>query len=165
MALVKEVKLHQALNTHVNVLEFIGSKFVDPASEEGSRFYPGAYLLLEYAANGDLFDKIGTSALFSEAADVSLAPVPDVGLNEDLSHLYFMQLVSGMVSFCFITSPSSLWTGLHSLKRDLSSVRLIDSSLHATYSSSQRSQTGEHPARRKWYTKDIRSRPCGNIQL
>ena len=42
---------------HVNVLEFINAFVVEPDSS--TIYHPGLYMLLEIAAGGDLFDKIG----------------------------------------------------------------------------------------------------------
>ena len=57
--LIREVKLHTALNTHVNILEFLGHASVELGSEDAQVYIPGMYMLLEHAAGGDLFDKIG----------------------------------------------------------------------------------------------------------
>ena len=54
-ALEKEMKIHSALK-HRNVLGFIGAKVVDP---ERTDYFPAVYMLLELAAGGHLFDKIG----------------------------------------------------------------------------------------------------------
>jgi serine/threonine protein kinase len=58
-ALTMEVKLHSALNTHPNVLEFVEYLDIPYGSAAGEKFWAGAYMLLEYADAGDLFDKIG----------------------------------------------------------------------------------------------------------
>lgn len=50
------MRVHQALK-HVNVLEFMNASIVELAHAE--RYPPGFYMLLELAAGGDLFDKIG----------------------------------------------------------------------------------------------------------
>lgn len=55
-ALEKEMKIHSSLK-HRNVLEFIAAIIVDPKSH--SEYYPAVYMLMEIAAGGDLFDKIG----------------------------------------------------------------------------------------------------------
>lgn len=52
----KEMRVHSALK-HTNVLEFINAVVVEP--NKSSPYYPGLYMLLEIAAGGDLFDKIG----------------------------------------------------------------------------------------------------------
>lgn len=54
----KEMRVHSALK-HINVLEFINASVVEPG--HGHRYVPGIYMLLEFAAGGDLFDKIGRS--------------------------------------------------------------------------------------------------------
>ena len=78
-ALRKEVQIHQVLK-HKNVLEFLGvEEYLRDAS---SNYVPGLYMVLELGGGGDLFDKIA----------------PDVGVEEDLAHLYFMQLVGALVS-------------------------------------------------------------------
>ncbi|KAH7884179.1 kinase-like domain-containing protein [Phlebopus sp. FC_14] len=73
----KEMKIHAALK-HKNVLEFISAVVVEPKYKD--HYVPGIYMLLEFAAGGDLFDKIA----------------PDVGTGEDVAHLYFNQLLAGM---------------------------------------------------------------------
>ena len=54
--LEREVRIHSAL-THGNVIAFINAVVVD--GKRPSAFVPGVYMLLELAAGGDLFDKIG----------------------------------------------------------------------------------------------------------
>lgn len=115
-ALQKEVQVHSILK-HPNVLEFLGAveRGVDkngnagkekgilmgesiattqesieardkerermrstPSMEEN--YVPGLYMVLELGAGGDLFDKIA----------------PDYGVEEDLAHFYFQQLLSGL---------------------------------------------------------------------
>lgn len=56
--LEREVRIHSAL-THANVIAFINAVVVD--GKRPSAFVPGVYMLLELAAGGDLFDKIGES--------------------------------------------------------------------------------------------------------
>ncbi|KAI0055713.1 CAMK/CAMKL/CHK1 protein kinase [Artomyces pyxidatus] len=73
----KEMRVHAALK-HRNVLEFINAVIVEPDGK--SPYFPAFYMLLEFAAGGDLFDKIA----------------PDVGINEDLAHFYFKQLLDGL---------------------------------------------------------------------
>lgn len=65
----KELKIHSALS-HPNIIKLFGS------SEDECNIY----LVMEYAAAGELFDKIE----------------PDVGIAEDLAHLYFHQLISSL---------------------------------------------------------------------
>ena len=52
----KEMKVHSALK-HNNVLEFLNAVAVEPKHRQ--HYVPGIYMLLEFAAGGDLFDKIG----------------------------------------------------------------------------------------------------------
>lgn len=52
----KEMRVHAALK-HSNVLEFINAVIVEP--DDKTPWHPGVYMLLEFAAGGDLFDKIG----------------------------------------------------------------------------------------------------------
>ncbi|KAF9647634.1 Pkinase-domain-containing protein [Thelephora ganbajun] len=80
----KEMQVHSALK-HPNVLEFINAVIVEANGR--SRYHPGIYMLLELAAGGDLFDKIA----------------PDVGIDEEIAHYYFTQILSGMVR-----SPSAM---------------------------------------------------------
>ncbi|KAH9923815.1 CAMK/CAMKL/CHK1 protein kinase [Fomitopsis serialis] len=74
----KEMRIHQALK-HENILEFKTAVIVEP-NEPKLRYYPGLYMLLELAAGGDLFDKIA----------------PDIGVGEDISHVYLLQLIAGL---------------------------------------------------------------------
>ncbi|KAH8682259.1 serine/threonine-protein kinase chk1 [Xylariales sp. PMI_506] len=67
-----EVSLHSHIGQHPNVIEWFATG-EDPVWR---------WIAMEYAEGGDLFDKI-------EA---------DVGVTEDIAHLYFLQLISG-VSF------------------------------------------------------------------
>lgn len=55
-ALDKEMRVHAALK-HTNVLEFMTAVVVESGTE--SPYVPAIYMLLEFAAGGDLFDKIG----------------------------------------------------------------------------------------------------------
>ena len=52
----KEMRVHSALK-HVNVLEFLNAVVVEPKHRH--QYVPGIYMLMEFAAGGDLFDKIG----------------------------------------------------------------------------------------------------------
>lgn len=76
-ALRKEVQIHQVLK-HQNVLEFLEAE--EFLKEAAGNYVPGLYMVLEYGAGGDLFDKIA----------------PDVGVVEDLAHVYFMQLMGAL---------------------------------------------------------------------
>jgi hypothetical protein len=60
--LEKEVKVHRMMK-HVNVLEFMDARLVDEG-EEGGKWVGGLFVLLELAAGGDLFDKIGALLSF-----------------------------------------------------------------------------------------------------
>jgi serine/threonine-protein kinase CHEK1 len=53
----KEMRVHAALKQE-NVLEFLTAAIVEPGTE--SPYIPAIYMLLEFAAGGDLFDKIGS---------------------------------------------------------------------------------------------------------
>ena len=52
----KEMKIHSALK-HRNIVKFITAVIVEPKFKR--HYVPGIYMLLEFAAGGDLFDKIG----------------------------------------------------------------------------------------------------------
>ena len=60
-SLDKEMRVHAALK-HGNILEFLTAAIVEPGTE--SPFIPAIYMLLEFAAGGDLFDKIGAPAFY-----------------------------------------------------------------------------------------------------
>lgn len=79
-ALQKEVQIHSILK-HPNVLAFLGSVEYTQSTPAPSNYVRGLYILLELGAGGDLFDKIA----------------PDVGVDEDLAHFYFTQLIAGLV--------------------------------------------------------------------
>lgn len=68
-AIQKEVLIHKTLN-HENVVKYFSS------FQQLDKFY----IILEYASGGELFDRIE----------------PDYGMNNDLAHKYFCQLVSGV---------------------------------------------------------------------
>ncbi|KAI8842970.1 kinase-like domain-containing protein [Chytridium lagenaria] len=67
--LLKEATIHKSVS-HVNTISLF-------ATSEDEYAY---YLIMEYGAGGELFDKIA----------------PDVGVEENLAHFYFRQLVAGM---------------------------------------------------------------------
>jgi serine/threonine-protein kinase Chk1 len=93
----KEIRIHAALK-HENVLQFITASVVEP---DGTHIYvPGIYIMMELAAGGDLFDKIGMVAfnIFPGYVVLTLYAAPDVGVGDDIAHFYFNQLLSGMVS-------------------------------------------------------------------
>lgn len=73
----KEMRIHANLK-HINILEFINAVVVE--MKHRASYFPGYYILLEFAAGGDLFDKIA----------------PEVGVDEEIAHLYFNQLVEGI---------------------------------------------------------------------
>ncbi|KAG8991570.1 Chk1 protein kinase [Tulasnella sp. JGI-2019a] len=78
--LYKEIKVHSQLK-HEHILAFLTSEtYEDDEKTSAAKFVPAVYMLLEFAAGGDLFDKI----------------VPDVGVSENVAHLYFTQLLSGI---------------------------------------------------------------------
>ncbi|ORY86703.1 kinase-like domain-containing protein [Leucosporidium creatinivorum] len=74
-AVLREMRIHETLK-HNAVLEMIGGEM----REGGAGWPAGLWLLLALADGGDLFDKI----------------TPDVGISEDIAHLYFTQLISGL---------------------------------------------------------------------
>ncbi|KAI0260770.1 kinase-like domain-containing protein [Gloeopeniophorella convolvens] len=76
-ALDKEMRVHAALK-HLNILEFMTAVVVEAGTQ--SPYIPAIYMLLEFAAGGDLFDKIA----------------PDVGVDEDVAHYYFLQVLAGL---------------------------------------------------------------------
>jgi serine/threonine-protein kinase Chk1 len=68
-AIQKEVLIHKTLH-HENVIKYFQS------FQQLDKFY----IILEYASGGELFDRIE----------------PDFGMNSDLAHKYFCQLISGV---------------------------------------------------------------------
>ncbi|KAJ3043667.1 Chk1 protein kinase [Rhizophlyctis rosea] len=68
-ALQKEIKIHASVE-HENIIKLMGAIDDD--------FH--IYIVMEYAAAGELFDRIE----------------PDVGVEEDLAHMYFQQLMNGV---------------------------------------------------------------------
>ena len=110
----KEIRVHSAMK-HINVLEFYNAVIVEP--DGGTKYFPGIYMLLEIAAGGDLFDKIGVSYsinIIVHGSKLSLAP--DVGIGEDVAQIYFNQLVAGLVRNHISTKKVSS----HSVCRDIS---------------------------------------------
>lgn len=73
------MQIHAILH-HPHILEFLGVEERGVKTEERGRYLPGVYIVLEMAGGGDLFDKI----------------TPDVGVETDLAHFYFTQLVAGL---------------------------------------------------------------------
>ncbi|CAO1614924.1 unnamed protein product [Sympodiomycopsis kandeliae] len=78
-ALQKEVQIHTILK-HAHILTFLGVQESGVSTEERGKYLPGIYMVLELAGGGDLFDKI----------------TPDAGVETDLAHFYFTQLISGL---------------------------------------------------------------------
>ena len=68
---------------------------------DGTHIYvPGIYIMMELAAGGDLFDKIGMVTYdISPGINVvlTLYAAPEIGVGDDIAHFYFNQLLSGMV--------------------------------------------------------------------
>ncbi len=62
----KEMRVHAALK-HRNVLEFLNAVVVE--LKHAHLYFPGIYMLMELAAGGDLFDKIGEDSLPSIRSD------------------------------------------------------------------------------------------------
>jgi len=93
----KEMRVHSALK-HEHVLAFLNAVVVE--MKHKAVYIPGIYMLVEYAGGGDLFDKIGGFFFFDLLLDtnLTLSIAPDVGIDEDVAHYYFLQLISGMVS-------------------------------------------------------------------
>ncbi|KAI0037125.1 kinase-like domain-containing protein [Vararia minispora EC-137] len=83
-SLEKEMRVHANLK-YKHILEFINAVIVEPndsINTSGKKpYFPAYYMLLELAASGDLFDKIA----------------PDVGLPDEDAHLYFTQILEGMI--------------------------------------------------------------------
>ncbi len=90
------MRVHSALK-HEHVLEFLNAVVVE--MKHKTVYIPGIYMLVEYAGGGDLFDKIGGVFLFDLLLgnNLALSIAPDVGIDEDMAHYYFLQLISGMV--------------------------------------------------------------------
>lgn len=60
--IMKEMKIQKALKGHRNVIGYYAFGVVEWDARK--HFVPGFYIYLELAAGGDLFDKIGTYALW-----------------------------------------------------------------------------------------------------
>ncbi|KAF9527858.1 kinase-like domain-containing protein [Crepidotus variabilis] len=73
----KEMRIHSALKQQ-HILEFLNAVVVE--LKHKATYIPGIYMLMEFAGGGDLFDKI----------------VPDLGLDQDTAHYFFLQFLSGM---------------------------------------------------------------------
>ena len=99
-AIERETKVHSALK-HKHILELIGAAKLTPEQAARGGYFPAYYLLMEMAAGGDLFDKIRashTGVVSAERLTFSSAAEPDVGINEDVAHWYFCQMLAGLVS-------------------------------------------------------------------
>ena len=98
------MRVHAALK-HEHVLEFLNAVVVDLKHKH--TYIPGIYMLLEFAGGGDLFDKIGMLVFVSYQKKLMTIPpspwdtAPDVGVDEDIAHLYFNHLIAGMVCYSF----------------------------------------------------------------
>ncbi|KNZ81154.1 Serine/threonine-protein kinase CHK1 [Termitomyces sp. J132] len=73
----KEIRIHSILK-HPHILKFLNAIVVK--TKHAHLYMLGIYMLMELAGGSDLFDKI----------------IPDVGITDDVAHLYFNQLLSGM---------------------------------------------------------------------
>ena len=91
----------QAFLKHKHVLALYDKLVVELGQDE--RFISGVYILMELAVGGDLFDKIcawfSLLSPLSHQTEIILLSGPDVGVEEDTAHMYFEQLVSGVVRF------------------------------------------------------------------
>lgn len=119
----KEMRVHAALK-HQHVLEFLNAVVVELKHQ--AIYVPGIYMLIEYAGGGDLFDKIGTffGIIYWQTTKI-VCIAPDIGVDEDLAHYYFLQLISGMVKqYLFairMLLSSPFQPALHSFPRSLPS--------------------------------------------
>lgn len=112
---------------HANVLEFMDARLVEDG-EEGGRWVGGLFVLLELAAGGDLFDKIGASRRRRMSIQFSIfhlengqiliiccccscwwISAPDQGIEDDLAHFYFWQLLNGLVRSVLTFSCCLSW--------------------------------------------------------
>ena len=69
-AIEKETTVHSQLK-HKHILELIGAAKLDPEKAARGGYLPAYYLLMEMAAGGDLFDKIGECISGSGAVEHS----------------------------------------------------------------------------------------------
>jgi serine/threonine-protein kinase CHEK1 len=89
------MRVHAALK-HEHVLEFLNAVVVDLKHKQ--TYIPGIYMLLEFAGGGDLFDKIGMLSINNFMTFFHLGETaPDVGVDEEVAHVYFNHLIAGMV--------------------------------------------------------------------
>jgi serine/threonine protein kinase len=156
-AIDKEMRVHAALK-HGNVLEFLTAVIVEPGTE--SPYIPAIYMLLEFAAGGDLFDKIGAPALdlsWQDTDRLIYQIAPDVGVLEEVAHFYFLQLLSGLVTFNCHSRRTA--------RRMLTFPRKCQSELHSRRGRvSPGSQARKPSPRCRRDTQDIRFRPLFGIQ-
>lgn len=94
----KEFQIHDVLK-HSHILRL----FKADELQAFSGFPTGFYVALEFAPGGDLFDKISEPYLHSLASSPLAEPMsrfitaPDAGVDEEVAHLYFYQLINGIV--------------------------------------------------------------------
>lgn len=125
-AIDRESKVHSALK-HRHILELIGAAKLSPEQAARGGYLPAYYLLMEMAAGGDLFDKIGKwprTYVMSALIHMNVS-VPDVGINEEIAHWYFCQMLAGLVR-AFVSCKAyvthlSLLVEIHSRTRRCSS--------------------------------------------
>lgn len=140
----KEMRVHSALK-HKNVLEFFSAYVVEPGKP--SPYHPGIYMLLELAAGGDLFDKIGELSCLLFCPDAH----PYVPLESSRRRHRRRHRTSLFWPTCrrrckhptvasLIPLRSSCMPGIHTRRGHMSS----------------RSQARKHPARRRWDSQDLR---------
>jgi serine/threonine protein kinase len=142
-ALDREMRIHGALNDE-HIIHFMDAVVV----EKPGSYTPAVYILLELAAGGDLFDKIGRILNYSlghiPLLTITLT-VPDVGIDSETAKLYFQQLVDGTVcSFTYASTRGS--------NRD----RGPPETHTPTRCRASRSQAGEHPSRCCRNLEDLR---------
>jgi len=136
----KEMRVHLALK-HIHVLEFMNAAVVEPKHKQ--HYIPGIYMLLEFAAGGDLFDKIGSNML--SIMEISTA---NPGISPRCwrwwqSHSLLLQSIgcwNGKLNMFIRPSFSQPPQGIYTLPRSLPPW----------------SQTWKHPPRRCWDPQDIR---------
>ncbi|GAA5878016.1 hypothetical protein JCM3774_005981 [Rhodotorula dairenensis] len=82
--LVREMRIHETLD-HKNILRLFGGEtrqgcVVQTDKGTTTAWPTGLYMVLDLADGGDLFDKI----------------TPDIGVDQEIAHLYFRQLIAGL---------------------------------------------------------------------
>lgn len=129
----KEMRVHSALK-HTNVLEFYTAVVVELKHQLS--YHPGIYILLELAAGGDLFDKIGAQAAALCNSVLTMDNLePDVGVSDAMAHMYFQQLVAGMVRQRSIAQSSETFSSISRRSIFTSRVFATEISSLKTYSS------------------------------